>query len=311
MGHGHDHGHSHHHHHHDHGHHHHHDHDHLTAALSRGHIQKLKWVFVLTVGYMLVEFAGGWFSHSLALMADAAHMFADSTAIGLSLFAAWFSLKPASRQKTFGYQRAEILAALFNAILLTLLALTILYEGYERFNNPLAVDAGLMLKVAIGGFLVNIAAAYILHAESHTNLNIKGAYLHVLGDLMGSVGAIAASLLMIYGGYYWADPLISILIALLVLFSAFQLLKEAINILLEGCPSHISVSEIREAILNFEGIQAVHHLHVWNINTQRIVLTAHLVVTPASFSGDTLTIIQEALKEKFGLSHVTLQLELS
>lgn len=299
-------GHRHHHHaHDDHGH----DHVHDPVTLSAGHVQKLWRVLALTLTYMIVEFVGGWFSGSLALMADALHMLGDSTAIALSLFAAWFCILPATHQNTFGYQRAEVLAAFFNGILLMVLAIIICWEGYERFMDPAHVDAQLMWKVALGGLLVNLVAAKILHADAHSNMNIRGAYLHVLGDLLGSVGAVAAAIAIIAKGWSWADPLISTIIALLVLRSAYMLLKEAVNILLEGSPAHLDVREIERTLMDFDEVNAVHHLHVWNIDSQSIVLTAHLIVRSDAYSGETMNKVQIALKEQFGLSHVTLQLE--
>jgi cobalt-zinc-cadmium efflux system protein len=292
-----------------HGHHHHDDH-HMTLILSEKHFKVLRWVFLLTFIYLMVEVGGGLISGSLALLADGFHMFADAMGIGLSLFAAWLSHRPAPQQRTFGYQRVEILAAFFNALLLLGMGAFILYESFERFQNPEPIQANLMLWVATGGLVVNILAAKLLHQDHHHNLNMKGAYLHVLGDLLGSVGAMVAGGCILFFGWHWIDPFISCLISGLILFSAIGLLKESINILLEGCPSHIDIEDIRHEILKFPGIENIHNLHVWNINMQRAVLTAHLEVTPEAFSGTTLTLVQEALKEKYGLSHVTLQLEL-
>jgi len=295
---------------HGHGHGHGHDHHHVTLILSERHFKVLRWVFGLTFIYLVVEVAGGVISGSLALLADGFHMFADAMGIGLSLFAAWLSHRPAPEHRTFGYQRVEILAAFFNALLLIGMGVFILYESFERFQNPEPIQANLMLMVATGGLVVNIIGAKLLHQGHEHNLNMKGAYLHVLGDLLGSVGAILAGACIYFFDWRWADPLISCLISFLILFSALGLLKEAVNILLEGCPSHIDIEDIRREILTYEGIEDIHNLHVWNINMQRAVLTAHLEVTPEAFSGKTLNTVQQALKEKYGLSHVTLQLEL-
>jgi cobalt-zinc-cadmium efflux system protein len=271
----------------------------------------LRWVFGLTCIYLVIEVVGGIISGSLALLADGFHMFADAMAIGLSLFAAWLSHRPAPQHRTFGYQRVEILAAFFNSLLLMGMSMFILWESYDRFYHPETIQARLMLSVALGGLVVNIIAAKLLHQDHHHNLNIKGAYLHVLGDLLGSAGAIAAGVCILFFGWSWADPLISCIIALLILFSAVGLLREAVNVLLEGCPSHIDIEDIREEILLCEGVQAIHNLHVWNINMQQAVLTAHLEVTSDAYSGVMLNLVQRKLKEKFGLSHVTLQLEVS
>lgn len=301
--------------HHGHSHHHHlghgHHHHHVTLELSARHFKVLQWVFGLTCIYLVIEVAGGIISGSLALLADGFHMFADAAGIGLSLFAAWLANRPAPPQRTFGYQRVEILAAFFNAVFLIGMSVYIMVESYQRFQSPEPIQAGIMLPIAIGGLIVNIIAAKLLHADHEHNLNIKGVYLHVLGDLLGSVGAIAASLLIMFLGWRWADPMISALVSVLILHSAVNLLKEAMNVLLEGCPSHIDIEEIRQEILNFEGVLNIHNLHVWNINLQQALLTAHLEVTPEAFTGETLNRVQITLKEKFGLSRVTLQLELS
>lgn len=289
-----------------HGHHH-----HLSLELSGRHFRVLKAVFGLTCLYLVIEIVGGLMSGSLALLADGFHMFADAAGIGLSLFAAWLAHKPAPPQRTFGYQRVEILTAFFNALFLMVMSGFIMYESFERFYTPEPIKASLMLPIAVGGLIVNIVAAKLLHADHKHNLNIKGAYLHVLGDLLGSVGAIVAGLVIIFLGWRWADPLISCVISALILFSAVGLLKEAINVLLEGCPSHIDIEEIRQEIMDFEGVQAIHNLHVWNINLQQALLTAHLEVTPEAFTGETLNRVQATLKDKFGLSHVTLQMEVA
>ncbi len=280
-------------------------------TLSKRHFRSLRWVFGLTTAYLGVEIIGGLMTGSLALLADGFHMFADAAAIGISLFAQWLSHRPASSHKTFGFQRVEIMAAFFNALLLLAMGLGILYESYERFQTPVNIRADLMLLIAVGGLLINIISASLLHGDHQHNLNIKGAYLHVLGDLLGSAGAILAALAVLTFNWTAADPLISMLIALLVIRSAIGLLWDAIRILLEGCPSHLNVEDIRREILDCSGIQAVHHLHVWNINMQRTVLTAHLEVTPESFSGETLNRVQQMLKSRFGLNHVTIQLELA
>jgi cobalt-zinc-cadmium efflux system protein len=283
----------------------------LGVILSERHFKVLRWVFVLTFLYLMVEVAGGILSGSLALLADGFHMFADSAAIGLSLFAAWLSHRPAPKHRTFGYQRVEILAAFANALLLVGMGLFIFWEGYERFSHPEPIKASLMLWVALGGLIVNMISAKLLHADHDHNLNIKGAYLHVMGDLLGSVGAMVAGGLIWAFDWRWADPVMSCVIALLILVSAWGLLRDSVNVLLESCPSHIDIEEVRTAILAFDGVVSVHNLHVWNINMQRMLLAAHIEVSPEAYSGETLNRVQNALKEKFGLSHVTLQLEVS
>lgn len=305
-----------HHHHHGHSHHGHHHHglgnpDEHPTVLSQRHFKMLRWVFGLTFLYLIVEVWGGLVSGSLALLADGFHMFGDAGAIGISLFAQWYSHRPAPAYRTFGYQRIEIIVAFINALSLIGMGVFILIESYERFQNPVSIQAPLMMGIATGGLIINIISASLLHGDHQHNLNVKGAYLHVLGDLLGSVGAIIAGVCIWLFHWTIADPIISGVIALLIINSAVGLLKDALNVLLEGCPSHIHIEDIQTMLLQFDGVQAVHHLHVWNINLQRIVLTAHLEVTEDAFSGETLTIVQNALKDQFGLSHVTLQLELA
>jgi cobalt-zinc-cadmium efflux system protein len=279
------------------------------TCVSKRSMRALRRVFVLTCLYLVLEVVGGWLSGSLALLADGFHMFADAGAIGISLFAQWYVHRPAPVYRTFGYQRMEVIAAFVNALGLIAMAVFILLESVERFRHPVSVQANLMLPIAIGGLLINIFSLRLLHADHQHNLNVKGAYLHVLSDLLGSLGAIAAGLFVWLFHWDIADAVLSGLIAALILGNAAGLLRDAANILLEGCPPHISIDAIRAAILDFDGVREVHHLHVWSINLQRIVLTAHLVVIPDAFGGEMLTRARDTLKHRFGLSHVTLQLE--
>jgi cobalt-zinc-cadmium efflux system protein len=286
-----------------------HSHHHLTSVPNRQELGRLKWVFILTLLYLFIEIAGAWLSGSLALLADGFHMFADAAGIGISLTAQWISHRPAPKSHTFGYQRLEILAAYLNALGLLVMSLFILWESVERFQAPTTIHTNVMLPVAIGGFLINLLSLKLLHAGHQHNLNVKGAYLHVFGDLLGSVGAIVAGILIYYFHCNWVDPLLGIVIGALISFSAIGLLRESGNILVEGCPSSIDIIQLKKAILAFEEVKEIHHLHVWNINSQNIVLTAHLVVVQEGFSGEMLNRVQSELKQSFGLSHVTLQLE--
>lgn len=287
-------------HHHPHGHH----HDHGS-----GRIKILLIVLVLTTIYLFAEVIGGWLTGSLALLADAGHMLADVGAIGLALFAAWFSQYPPPPQKTYGYHRLEILAALVNGMVLVGISVWILIEAAGRWSHPPDVKAQGMLIISIGGLIVNLVAAWLLHGAQGENLNLKGAYLHVLGDLLGSVGAVTASILILTQGFYWADPLFSMVISVLILASAVKLVIEALNILLESSPAHINVGQVREEMLGLCGVLSVHDLHVWTIASGKDALSAHVVVEKEAYTPETLTCIQGCLKEKFGLSHLTLQLE--
>jgi cobalt-zinc-cadmium efflux system protein len=290
--------------------HHHHEHHHAPhPPSSHNPLRRLSAVLVLTFVYLIAEAIGGWLTGSLALLADAGHMLADVGGIGLALFASWFSNQPASPQRTFGYYRLEILAAFVNGLVLVVMSLWILYEAYERFFTPPQVQEGWMLAIASGGFIVNLIAVRVLHGAHTHSLNMKGAYLHILGDLAGSVGAILAGLFMMFGGFYQADPIASGVIAVLVLYSAIYLVLDAVNILLESCPSHLNVASVKEAMLAVEGVLSVHDLHVWSITSGKDALSAHVVVTSETFGDKMLSKLQGCLKEKFGISHLTLQLE--
>ncbi len=272
-------------------------------------IRKLRLSLILTSVYFVAEVIGGYLSGSLALLADAGHMLADVAAIALALFAAWIATRDINPQRTYGYHRMEILAAFINGLVLAGISFLIMNEAYHRLMSPEPVEGGLMMAVATGGLVINIIVIRILHGGHEHDLNIKGAYLHVLGDLLGSVGAILAALLIFFFGWMWADPVISVLISLLVLFSALRLVMEAADILLESSPAHIDVGVVNEIMHCQAGVISVHDLHVWTISSGKYALSAHVTVAPEAFRPETLAALQHCLKEQFGLSHVTLQLE--
>ena len=286
-----------------------HAHQCLTTEPTRDELRQLKMVFGLTMLYLFIEIGGAYVSGSLALLADGFHMFADAAGIGISLGAQWALHRPAPKGHTFGYQRLEVLAAFMNALGLLAMGLFIIWESVQRLQSPMTVHADVMLPIAIGGFLINLLSLKLLHAGHNHNLNVKGAYLHVFSDLLGSVGAIVAGIIIYFLHWNWADPALSVVIGILICINSIDLLKEAGNILLEGCPASIDIIELRRAMLAFPEIHEIHHLHVWNINSQNIVLTAHLVVDSQAFGGELLNRVQGELKQNFGLSHVTLQLE--
>lgn len=243
-------------------------------------------------------------------MADSGHMLSDCISLGVALSAAKIAKFQGSRHHTFGYARFEILAALFNGLLLMAVAIMIFYEALQRIFEPHLVKGQLMLGFAIGGLIVNIIAAKLLHADHHHNLNVRGAYLHVLSDLMGSVGAIIAGILLLTLNWTMADTVISLLIAILVLASALRLVRDAIRILMEGTPRHLSVPKIQDALLAVDGVKAIHNVHVWQLNSDKIALTAHLVVTANAYTETTLRTAQDLLMNTFHFNHTTLQLEL-
>jgi cobalt-zinc-cadmium efflux system protein len=263
----------------------------------------------LTAVYMFAEAFGGWWTGSLALLADAGHMLTDVAALGLASMAVWFSSRPATPQKTFGYYRLEILAAFVNGVSLVVLSLYIFYESYERWASPPEVRSGAMILIAAGGLLVNLFCAWILHADHHDDLNVRGAWLHVIGDALGSVGAIIAGVLMSVYGWYAADPLFSSLIGLLIIWSSWKLIREATNILLEGTPAHISLAAVEDAIRHTEGVEDVHDLHVWTITAGREALSAHVIHARAISQPELLKELRVKLQQQFGVGHLTIQME--
>lgn len=285
-------------------------HAHSHGASSGGSRRRLTTVLVLTAAYMFAEAAGGWVTGSLALLADAGHMLADVVAIALALAAAWFAARPANPNKTYGYYRLEILAAFANGVVLVLVSLRILYEAYERWAAPPEIErGGLMIAVASGGLLTNLVCAWLLHGDHEVDLNVRGAWLHVLGDALGSVGAIIAGALVAAYGWNAADPLFSALIALLIVWSSWNLIREATNVLLEGTPAHINLAAVEGAILDTTGVEDVHDLHVWTITSGREALSAHVIHAPAVAQSDLLRALRAKLHEQFGVDHLTIQME--
>jgi cobalt-zinc-cadmium efflux system protein len=271
--------------------------------------RRLTGVLVLTGTFTIVEFLGGLFARSLALMADAAHMLADVAALSLALFALRFARRPATARKSYGYFRLEILAALLNGIVLIALSALIFYEAIRRFGAPEPIEGALMLSVASAGLLANLVSARILHRSAAHNLNVRGAYLHVLGDLLGSVGAIVAALLILTTGWVQADPLISLVVGLLILISSWRLVREAVDILLEAVPPHIDPDAVREAIAAVAGVHEVHDLHVWTVSSGYLAMSAHAVAPDPHEHQRILEEVHERMREEFAIHHVTLQLE--
>jgi cobalt-zinc-cadmium efflux system protein len=266
-------------------------------------------VLALTFTYMLAEAIGGYFANSLALLSDAGHMFTDVAALALSLLAVRFASRPATPRKTYGFYRLEILAALVNGVTLIVLSLIICFEAYKRLRQPEEVEGWTLILISCGGLVVNLVSAYLLSRYHKENLNVRGAFLHVLGDLLGSVAAIAAGALIIWRGWAWADPVFSVLISLLIIFSSWRLVADAVNILLEGTPSHINAASVEQAIRTVDGVRDVHDLHIWTITSGRYALTAHVIVNDAGESYRILRELRELLAERFALSHSTIQIE--
>lgn len=270
--------------------------------------RRLALVLILLAGYMAAEIVGGYLSGSLALLADAAHMLSDVAAVGLSLFAMWFARQRSGPQRTYGYYRAEILAALANGALLLAAVAYIFVGAYRRLRQPTPVEGLLLMGVAVGGLVVNLVGLWLLRHGQETSLNLRGAWLHLLTDALGSVGAILAGILVWAFGWYWADPAISVLIGLLVLYSAWGLLKESLAVLMESAPGRIDVDEVRSAMLREPGVLEVHDLHVWTITSGLDALSAH-VVTETPHDPELLGRIRRMLHVRFGIHHQTVQVE--
>lgn len=283
-----------------------HDHRHHRVSDSR---RRLGLVLVLTSIYLVAEALGGWWTGSLALLADAGHMLTDVAATGLALLAVWFGARPATSRKTFGYYRIEIVAALVNGVALVVISLLIIYEAYERWSSPPVVKSNGVILIASGGLIINLICAWILHSRHEVDLNMRGAWLHVMSDAFGSVAAITAGVLMSLYGWYVADPLFSIVIGLLIIWSSWTLIRESTNVLLEGTPSHINLAAVERAILETAGVSDVHDLHVWTITSGRDALSAHVRHSHSISQPELLRDLRVKLQDKFGVDHLTIQME--
>ena len=266
-------------------------------------------VLGLVLAYMVAEVVGGLLTNSLALLADAGHMASDAASLALALFAMWIAQRPPTPRHTYGYYRTEILAALANGATLVAISIYIFIEAYQRIGEPPHVQGALMMGIAVGGLLVNLIGLWILNSGKGESLNVRGAWLHVLTDALGSVGAIAAGGLIWAFGWHWADPVASVVIGLLVLYSSWSLLKETVAVLMEGAPGHVDVDEVRSGIRGVAGVQVVHDLHVWTITSGMVALSAHVVSHGERVPHELLAAIQEVLHEEFDIDHVTIQVE--
>ena len=265
----------------------------------------------ITAGFLVAEVIGGLLTNSLALLADAGHMATDVAALALSLFAVWLARRPATPARSFGFLRAEVLAALLNASSLLVISVFIFWEAYRRFGDPPEVQSGPMLLVAVGGLAANAASAWVLmRGGGHEqNLNTRGAYLHVVGDLLGSVGAIAAALVMLVTGWYLADPILSAGIGLLIVWGSWRLLRESVDVLMEATPQWIDPAALRAAMVAVPGVRNVHDLHVWTVTSGIIALSSHVEVDDGRDWHVLLQDLTTLLRVRFGIAHVTLQPE--
>ena len=265
---------------------------------------------LLTGGFMVVEVAGGLLAGSLALLADAGHMLTDTAALGFAWIAFRLARRPPDPQRSYGYHRFQILAAFLNGVILIAIVAWIAYEAVQRLNQPVEILGGLMLAVACVGLVVNLIAFAILHAGSRDNLNVRGALLHVLGDLLGSLAAIVAAAVIITTGWTPIDPLLSVLVALLILRSAWMLVRQSTHVLLEGTPAEVDVSRLKsELVETVADVQDVHHVHVWTLTSGRLVMTLHAHVREGADGQQTLRAIHSLCRERFGVAHITVQIE--
>lgn len=291
---------------HDHKHDHNHDHHHHHASNEN----RLLWAMLLTGGFMFAEVIGGIISGSLALLADAGHMLTDSSALFMAWGAARITRRPADEDRSYGYHRVQILAAFINGLAFFVIFGWIVVEAVQRVLEPVQVMGETMLVVAVLGLVVNLLTFFVLHGGNHADLNLKGALVHVIGDLMGSVAAISAAIVILTTGWMPIDPLLSVLVALLILRSAWFVTKRSAHILLEGTPEEINVTELRESIqAQIPDVVDVHHVHVWSLTTDRPLLTAHVQVCGDTDYNTVMQQIKTVLSERYGISHSTVQIE--
>jgi len=276
------------------------------------HIEKkLGIVLVISIAIFVIELVGGILSNSLALVADSFHVMLDFTAIGISLIAFKIAKKPSSSEFSFGFHRAEIVAALINGISLIAIAIFIFYEAYRRFLDPPQVNIDILLGFALAGLFSNIVMAILLKKESSSNLNVKGSYVHVLGDMISSLGVIAGAVLMIFVNYFVIDVLVSIAIGMLIIRSGIILCKECMHVFMEGTPTEIKISHISEELQKFQEIVEVHDLHVWTLTSNVFAMSVHVKVKQEfiKHTNELLKKINQIMKDKFGVNHCTIQIE--
>lgn len=283
-------------------------HDHVHHRRGSGHLRPLVWGLVITFAFAMVEAVGGWLSGSLALLGDAGHMATDSLALALGAVAALLAQRPADRELSFGWGRAEVLAAIVNAVFMLLIIAGITYAAINRLRDPQPVQGGTVMVIAAIGLLVNVLVAWALHRGEQT-LNIRGALLHVMGDLLGSVAALVAGAVIYFTGWTPIDPLLSLLICILILISSLRLLRDAVDVLMERVPRELSLPVVGESMAAVEGVRSVHDLHIWRLDSSTISLSAHIVVDDLQAWPGVLERLREALIKRFAIEHITLQPE--
>jgi cobalt-zinc-cadmium efflux system protein len=283
-----------------------HAHHHHRRSADR---RRLALTLALAGSYMVAELIGGWLTNSLALLADAGHMFSDVAALALSLFAVWVAARPSPPQRTYGYYRAEILAALVNGAALLAISVYIFVEAVQRLAHPPAVQGPWMTAIAIGGLAVNLAGLWILGPGKAQSLNLRGAWLHVLTDALGSIAALAAGGLIWAFAWQWADPIASLVVGLLVIYSAWRLMAESVSVLMESAPRGIDVDEVLAEMSRLPGVREVHDLHIWTITSGLESLSAHVVMEDGRRPAQLLSDLRSMLHDRFGIGHITIQIE--
>lgn len=280
---------------------------HPTSRESR----PLKIALAIVLGIMIIEVIGGILSNSLALLGDAGHMLVDALALRLSLFALTLARRPPTPSKTFGYHRAEIMAALINGTILVLVSIYIFYEAYQRFIEPPTVETPVLLATASVGLVANLAAMWLLRRMSQRSLNIRAAFWHIIGDTISSVGVIIGGIIITFTGWYTADPVIAVFIGIIILWGAVRIVRESTNILLEAVPKHIQTDDVIETMRNVPGVEEVHDIHIWTITSGIHALSAHLTIEEQTISqsAEIVQAVNKALSENFNITHTTLQLE--
>lgn len=287
-----------------------HRHNHKHAENVRG--KKLLWVTLLNFSISLVQVAGGIISNSLSLISDAIHNLGDTSAIFIAFLAGKHADKKPDARKTFGYKRTEILAALFNAVVLIAICIFLFVEAYERFRNPQAIKGGIMLSVAVFGLIANLISVLVLQKEKSHNLNIRAAYLHLLGDTLSSVAVIAGGIAILVWQIYWLDPLVTVAVGVYIIYHTWDVVRQTVDILMQATPRHIDIQEIKQSLEALPQVENIHHLHIWQMDDEHIHLEAHLNISQDLSLSKAQTVrhdVETLLKDKFGISHITLQIE--
>lgn len=284
---------------------------HLHVPQNNQATRRLALSLFLTAAFVVIEALAGWWANSLALLTDAGHNFTDVLALGLSWFAMWLTTQPAKSGRTYGYQRAGILAALVNSTSLVIISVFVFYEAYKRFVSPPEVQADILVGVGFLAFLVNAVTAWLVHKGSDHDLNLRSAFVHLMGDVLSTIGAVIAGVVIIFTGWNFLDPLVSALIGALILWNAWTILRETLDILQENAPRDVDMPSLTRDLLNVDGVRGLHHLHVWSINSSMRALSAHVLTDDISISEGAFVkqAINEVLFQKYNIGHATLQLE--